>query len=40
MNDHIESLQLDLNSIKDFLSTNSFHQIDQYAINNVISIPN
>jgi len=35
MNDHIESLQLDLNSIKEFLTNNSFSQIDTYTINNV-----
>ena len=35
MNDHIESLQIDLNTIKDFLTTNSFNQIDPYTINNV-----
>ena len=36
MNDHIESLQIDLNSIKEFLSNNSFNnQIDTYTINNV-----
>jgi hypothetical protein len=35
MNDQIESLQLDLNTIKDFLTNNSFNQIDPYTINNV-----
>ncbi len=35
MNDHVESLQLDLNSIKEFLTSNSFNQIDSFTINNV-----
>jgi hypothetical protein len=35
MNDHVESLQLDLNSIKDFLTSTSFNSIDSYTINNV-----
>lgn len=35
MNDHVESLQLDLNSIKEFLTQNSFNTIDPYTINNV-----
>ncbi len=36
MNDHIESLQIDLNSIKEYLANSSFsNQIDPYTINNV-----
>ena len=35
MNDHVESLQLDLNSIKEFLTTSQFNQIDSFTINNV-----
>ncbi|CAF0816921.1 unnamed protein product [Brachionus calyciflorus] len=37
MNEHVESLQLDLNSIKDFLSQNSFNQVDPYTVNNLFS---
>ncbi|RNA16005.1 heat shock factor 1 isoform X1 [Brachionus plicatilis] len=35
MSEQVESLQLDLNSIKDFLSQNSFNQVDPYTINSV-----
>lgn len=35
MNDHVESLQIDLNSIKEFLSNQSFNQVDAYTLNNV-----
>lgn len=37
MNDHIESLQIDLNSIKEYLTNSSFSQIDPYTINNLFS---
>ena len=35
MSDHVEALQLDLASIKEFLTSNSFNQIDPYTISNV-----
>ena len=36
MNEHIESLQIDLNSIKEYLTSSSFsNQLDNYTINNV-----
>ncbi len=39
MNEHVESLQIDLNSIKEFfeknIANNTFNQFDSYAINNV-----
>lgn len=36
MNEHIESLQIDLNSIKEFLTTSAYNQPDTYnTINNV-----
>jgi hypothetical protein len=41
MTDHVESLQIDLNSIKEFfeknLSNNTLNQIDSYTINNLFS---
>ena len=40
MNDHVESLQIDLNSIKEFfeknLANNTLNQMDNFTINNVI----
>jgi len=42
MNEHVESLQIDLNSIKEFfeknIANNTFNQFDSYAINNVMYI--
>ena len=39
MNEHVESLQIDLNSIKEFfeknIANNTFNQFDSYALNNV-----
>lgn len=41
MNDHIESLQIDLNSIKDFLTNNSYpNQSDTYNTINSLFSPN
>ena len=41
MNEQVESLQIDLNSIKEFfeknIANNTFNQFDSYAINNVMN---